>query len=234
MLDGSIIQSELLGHELWTTTTRRCPQGGVLSPILWCLVVDSLITELNKSPYFIVGYADDLVIMTSGLFLSTTFELTLGAINDRIPKQFVFDKNNKIELYEDPWGGNNHRELSVFTDGSKTESGTGSGAFSEDLNIRNATAPGAHKTVFQAECVGITMAASAIEARKVRNYSIRILSDSKAVLMALKSDTIHSGQIYDCHHALSKLCVHNNITLQWIKGHTKAGSHCRSLTYKRT
>ena len=44
-------------------------------------------------------------------------------------------------LYEDFWGWNNHRELSVFTDGSKTESGTGSGAFSEDLNIRIATAP---------------------------------------------------------------------------------------------
>ncbi len=146
----------------------------------------------------------------------------LGAINDRIPKQFVFDKKYKIELYEDPWGGNNHRELSVFTDGSKTESGTGSGAFSEDLNIRNATAPGAHKTVFQAECVGITMAASAIEARKVRNYSIRILSDSRAVLMALKSDTINSGLIYDCHHALSRLCVHNSITLQWIKGHSES------------
>jgi hypothetical protein len=24
-----------------------CPQGGVLSPIIWCLVVDDLITRLN-------------------------------------------------------------------------------------------------------------------------------------------------------------------------------------------
>ena len=66
------------------------------------------------------------------------------------------------------------------------------------------------------------MAASAIEARNVRNYSIRILSDSRAVLMALKSDTINSGLIYDCHHALSRLCVHNSITLQWIKGHSES------------
>ena len=144
----------------------------------------------------------------------------LGAINDRIPKQFVFEKRYKIELCEDPWGGNKHKELSVFTYGSKTKSGTGSGVFSEDLNIRNATALGAYNTVFQAECVGIIMAASAIEARKGRNYPIRILSDSRAVLVALKSDTINSGLIYDCHQTLSRLCEHNHITLQWIKGHS--------------
>ena len=75
MLEGRIIQSELLGDELWATTTRGCPQGGVLSPILWCLAVDSLITELNKGPYFTVGYADDIVILTNSLFPSTASEL---------------------------------------------------------------------------------------------------------------------------------------------------------------
>ena len=80
MLEGRIIQSELLGDELWATTTRGCPQGGVLSPILWCLVVDSLITELNKGPYFTVGYADDIVILTNSLFPSTASELIQGAL----------------------------------------------------------------------------------------------------------------------------------------------------------
>ena len=80
MLKGRIIQSELLGDELWATTTRGCPQGGVLSPILWSLVVNSLITELNKGPHVTVGYADDLVILTNGLFPSTTTELTQGAL----------------------------------------------------------------------------------------------------------------------------------------------------------
>ena len=80
MLKGRIIQSKLLGDEIWATTTRGCPQGGVLSPILWCLVVDSLITKLNKGPYFTVGYADDLVILTNGLFPSTASELIQGAL----------------------------------------------------------------------------------------------------------------------------------------------------------
>ena len=64
MLKGRIVQSDLLGDELWATTTKGCPQGGVLSPILWCLLVDSLIIELNKGSYFTVGYADVLVILS--------------------------------------------------------------------------------------------------------------------------------------------------------------------------
>jgi hypothetical protein len=40
--------------------SRGCPQGGVLSPLLWCLVVNDLITRLSGSGVFIQGYADDM------------------------------------------------------------------------------------------------------------------------------------------------------------------------------
>jgi hypothetical protein len=39
---------------------RGCPQGGVLSPLLWCLVVDELITGLNEGGIYVQGYADDM------------------------------------------------------------------------------------------------------------------------------------------------------------------------------
>jgi hypothetical protein len=39
---------------------RGCPQGGVFSPLLWCLVVDDLFAGLNGSGVFIQGYADDM------------------------------------------------------------------------------------------------------------------------------------------------------------------------------
>jgi hypothetical protein len=42
------------------TISRGCPQGGVLSPLLWCLVVDDLTTRLSGSDVFIQGYADDM------------------------------------------------------------------------------------------------------------------------------------------------------------------------------
>ena len=125
-------------------------------------------------------------------------------------------------MHEEPREGLNPRELRIFTDGSKTRSGTGSGVFSEDLNIHISTPLGAHSTVFQAECMGIIMAAHAIAARKVSNYPIRILSDSRSVLQALQSHTMTSGLIHECHKALTEVCSTINITLQWIKGHSNS------------
>lgn len=147
-------------------------------------------------------------------------EPLLEAATDRIPKQYVFDKKYKIQLHETPKEGLNQKELRIFTDGSKTNSGTGAGAFSEDLNMRKTMSLGAHNTVFQAECMGIIMATTGIAERKVKEFPIRILSDSKSVLQALNSNTITSGLIYECHLALAKVCKHTTVTLQWIKGHS--------------
>ncbi|XP_063362872.1 uncharacterized protein LOC134651701 [Cydia amplana] len=149
-------------------------------------------------------------------------EPLIEAVTDRIPKQFVFDKKYKIQLHEEPHEGLNPRELRIFTDGSKTRSGTGAGVFSEDLNIHISTPLGAHNTVFQAECMGIIMAAHAIVSREVLDYPIRILSDSRSVLQALQSYTLTSGLIYECHKALSEVCTTNGVTLQWIKGHSNS------------
>ena len=47
--------------------TRGCPQGGVLSPLLWCLVIDDLITKLNLSGVYVQAYADDVVIISNSI-----------------------------------------------------------------------------------------------------------------------------------------------------------------------
>jgi hypothetical protein len=39
---------------------RGCPQGGVLSPLLWCLVVDEMMARLNWSGVYTQGHADDM------------------------------------------------------------------------------------------------------------------------------------------------------------------------------
>ncbi|KAI5641515.1 hypothetical protein NE865_06272 [Phthorimaea operculella] len=115
----------------------------------------------------------------------------LAAAGDRIPKQFVFDKKYKIQLHEDDlYEGLTPKELRIFTDGFKTKSGTGSGVFSEDLNIRLSTPLGYHNSVFQAECLAISLATTAIDAREVKGHSMRILSDSMSVLQALNR---HNG-----------------------------------------
>jgi len=40
--------------------SRGCPQEGLLSPLLWCLVVNDLITRLSGGGVFIQGYGDDM------------------------------------------------------------------------------------------------------------------------------------------------------------------------------
>ncbi|XP_050680629.1 uncharacterized protein LOC126976369 [Leptidea sinapis] len=150
-------------------------------------------------------------------------EPLLLAVSDRSPKEYIFDKRYKIQLYEELKEDLSTKNLRIFTDGSKTRSGTGYGVFSDDLNIRIAASLGAHNTVFQAECMGIIEAVTATLTRKVKDYSIRILSDSKSVLQALQSHTITSKLIYNCHQCLRELCENNNqVTLQWIKGHSNS------------
>ena len=48
--------------------TQGIPQGGILSPLLWNLVVETLLDEFDKDPVFIQAFADDLVLQISGHF----------------------------------------------------------------------------------------------------------------------------------------------------------------------
>ena len=50
---------------------KGCPQGGVLSPLLWCLVVNDLLVKLQKKGFLTYGYADDVAIVITGSFLDT-------------------------------------------------------------------------------------------------------------------------------------------------------------------
>ena len=50
-------------------------QKGALSPLLWSLVADSLLSWLTKQGVFAQGYADDGVILVCGKVLSTMSEI---------------------------------------------------------------------------------------------------------------------------------------------------------------
>jgi hypothetical protein len=51
--------------------SRGCPQGGVLSPVLWCLVVDELLARLNRGGVYTKGYVDDICLLAMGKFPNT-------------------------------------------------------------------------------------------------------------------------------------------------------------------
>ena len=61
-------------------TTRGCPQGGVLSPLLWSLVVDRLLQNLTEQGISCIGYADDVVAVVRGKFDSTLCDLLQNAL----------------------------------------------------------------------------------------------------------------------------------------------------------
>lgn len=147
-------------------------------------------------------------------------EPLIAAPCDKIPKQHIFEKHYRIQTHEDQRDQSGCNEVRVYTDGSKTEQGTGAGVHSLDLNINISITLGAHSSIFQCECVAITEAAKAINRRGVNDYSIRILSDSSATLRALESRSCNSKLIYECHLALESISVENRVTLQWIKGHS--------------
>jgi len=60
--------------------SRGCLQGGVLSPLLWCLVVDELLMRLSGGGVYAQGYADDICLLAVGKFPNTVSGLIQWAL----------------------------------------------------------------------------------------------------------------------------------------------------------
>jgi hypothetical protein len=71
MLRGRLIHTSLMCSSVTAKDTRGCPQGGVLSPVLWNLVVYRHLS----------GYADGFVIIIQGRFAHTVREIMQNALN---------------------------------------------------------------------------------------------------------------------------------------------------------
>jgi hypothetical protein len=80
MLDKRNINATLSRETLRASAARGCPQGGVLSPLLWSLVVDDLLWELNSNGYYTVGYADDIAVLIIGKFPYTVSKVLQTAL----------------------------------------------------------------------------------------------------------------------------------------------------------
>lgn len=90
--------------------SKGCPQGGVLPPLLWCLVINDLIKALNDRNFQTEGFSDDLATLLRGKFVNVLCDLLQTALNivsdwcDRNElsinpaktKMILFTKKNKI------------------------------------------------------------------------------------------------------------------------------------------
>jgi hypothetical protein len=75
MYEGRNITATLSGETHEVSMARSCQQGSVLSPLLWSLVVDELLEELNEGGYHARGYADGTAILINGKFPQTVSEV---------------------------------------------------------------------------------------------------------------------------------------------------------------
>ncbi|XP_063933505.1 uncharacterized protein LOC135145323 [Zophobas morio] len=93
-------------------------------------------------------------------------------------------------------------DIDIYVDGAKTDSCSGAGIYSEQLNAQICVPPGTHTSVLQTEVMGIMLGARIVAEREIGNKSICILIDSKSALLALNS------------------CMMNSVELCRIKGHS--------------
>ena len=80
MLRSMVAKATLAGVTSWRKVGRGTPQGGVLSPLLWSLVIDSLIRIIESQGIYMQAYADDGVVLVQGPCLMTLSALAQRAL----------------------------------------------------------------------------------------------------------------------------------------------------------
>jgi len=106
-----------------------------------------------------------------------------------------------------------------YTDGSRTDSGTGSGIYGQRPNRSYCFPLGKFATVFQTEIYAILQCAYENIRRAYKNKRILIFSDSQAALKALSGPKVTSRLVAECLVALFALASLNLLTLVWVPGH---------------
>lgn len=116
MLSHRKITFETGSEKLTVQATRGTPQGGVLSPTLWVIVMDKLLCELHRKGFTATGYADDLTIECRGKYLDTIsdrlqqalkivekwcMEVGLTVHPDK-SELVIYTKNKKLDGFKEP------------------------------------------------------------------------------------------------------------------------------------
>ena len=118
---------ELAGHSLEKKILRGTPQGGILSPLLWNLCLNT-ITHTTIDLGLITLYADDIVILITGIDLNPTMKDKLIKEMKKIQK-WINDQGlrlsttkTKIIVFHNPRQKINLKEIEFKGEKLKTES----------------------------------------------------------------------------------------------------------------
>ena len=81
MLNCRFIHTQFSDQSSIRKINSGCPQGDVISPILWSLVVNELLELLISTCIWAQGYADNVVLCTVVTDAQTASELTQNALS---------------------------------------------------------------------------------------------------------------------------------------------------------
>ena len=75
------VTADLQGEKITRLPMRGSPQGGVLSPLIWNMIMHALMPSFQEGPGKAEGYADDILLMASGKDPNTLAQIMQRAIN---------------------------------------------------------------------------------------------------------------------------------------------------------
>lgn len=112
MLESRSVETQYMGETFSRRAERGCPQGGVLSPLLWNLVVEELLSGLkHRFPMlYIQGFADDVACISSGpdsLIVAEHMQAALNftaswctrvglSVNDKLSVLFITNRKKVV------------------------------------------------------------------------------------------------------------------------------------------
>ena len=75
------VVAEVKGVKCSRRPTKGSPQGGVLSPLVWNLIMDSILSTFPRSAVHAVGYADDIILIIIGKDLEVMSSLMQNSLD---------------------------------------------------------------------------------------------------------------------------------------------------------
>jgi len=141
---------------------------------------------------------------------------------DRVETTFCFEIKftaNVAEISE--WADGSpptKADVTVYTDGSKTEEGTGAGVYSEEMNPKLSIPLGTHTTVFQV--FTIDESARRMVTAELSGKKVLICSDGKSSTDALSSCKFSSALVLQCFRALETPSEKYEVDLTWVPAHS--------------
>jgi ribonuclease HI len=171
---------------------------------------------INEFRWFREGHSKIIPIMMKDTMISMPSDIMIPKFN--FYKPFMIEIHGAAE-----WSSHGHKFINGdyiwYTDGSKTEDGTGAGVYCKKLQKSMFISLGNECTIFQAEVFAIESCARECINQKIKNKQIAIMSDSQAAIKAIDNYKITSKTVWSCLQVLLELAKTNKIKILWVPGH---------------